>query len=203
MLGSSVYHGSDQGKRTCVRPNVRAALRRSPVERVLERLEDVRQVGEGRWMARCPAHPDRRPSLSIAEGADGRALVHCFSGCRSQEIVAAIGLTLRDLFPHDAAPDYSRRLCGRPGPSEMEIWTQFTGLRRGLRVELAAMIRKTELAARQAGPGLFDDDELAARVGRLGLWEFLFDALLGEGSPDEQLWALVLAAEEVRRHGQR
>lgn len=46
----------------------------------------------------CPAHHDRRPSLVVTREDDGRALIHCFSGCRPSAIVTALGLTVRDLF---------------------------------------------------------------------------------------------------------
>ncbi len=52
-----------------------------PTEMVLRLLEDVRETGNG-WIARCPAHDDERPSLSIAEGDDGRCVLHCFADCR-------------------------------------------------------------------------------------------------------------------------
>lgn len=71
----------------------------SPVELLLSRLEGVRANGSGRWIAKCPAHADKRPSLSIAEGADGRLLVHDFSGCDMHSILAAVGLEAKDLFP--------------------------------------------------------------------------------------------------------
>jgi Protein of unknown function (DUF3631)/Toprim-like len=77
----------------------------SGAERLLGRLEGVRRSGKG-WTARCPAHEDRQPSLSIAEGEDGRLLLHCFAGCPVERVVAAVGLELRDLFPED----------GRAGP---------------------------------------------------------------------------------------
>ncbi len=35
----------------------------------------------GGWMARCPAHDDRKPSLSIREGDHGKVLVCCHAGC--------------------------------------------------------------------------------------------------------------------------
>ena len=35
-------------------------------------LLNARRIGPGRWMAKCPGHPDRTPSLSIATGRDGR-----------------------------------------------------------------------------------------------------------------------------------
>lgn len=71
----------------------------TPAERLLERLEAVRETGPGRWLARCPSHEDGRPSLSIREGDDGRVLAHCFAGCPVEEIVSAVGLELSDLFP--------------------------------------------------------------------------------------------------------
>ena len=66
---------------------------------IIERLEYTRETGPGRWLARCPAHDDKRPSLTIRLTDDGRWLLHCFAGCDVHEIVAAIGLELSDLFP--------------------------------------------------------------------------------------------------------
>ena len=53
----------------------------------------------GGWIARCPAHDDRRASLSIGAGHDGRVLLHCHARCTPDAICAATGLELRDLFP--------------------------------------------------------------------------------------------------------
>jgi CHC2 zinc finger len=66
-------------------------------EGIAEHLH-ARRSGLG-WIARCPAHEDRSPSLSIAEGADGRILLHCFGQCTTQAVCASLGLTLADLFP--------------------------------------------------------------------------------------------------------
>jgi hypothetical protein len=71
----------------------------APINGLLSRLEGVRETGRGRWLARCPAHADRSPSLSIAEGDDGRILLFCHAGCGAADIVAGVGLELRDLFP--------------------------------------------------------------------------------------------------------
>jgi len=65
---------------------------------ILSRLTDVTRTERG-WSARCPAHDDNRPSLSIAVGDDGRVLVHCFAACTPEQVVAAVGLQLRDLMP--------------------------------------------------------------------------------------------------------
>ena len=71
------------------------------VEALLGRLAGVRRAGPGRWMALCPAHPDRTPSLSIAVKG-GRVLVHCFAGCPAEAVLGAVGLEWRDLYASDA-----------------------------------------------------------------------------------------------------
>ena len=69
------------------------------LEVVLERLENPRRMGDGRYMARCPAHDDRHPSLQIKRGEDGRVLLHCFAGCKVEEVCEALGIELRELTP--------------------------------------------------------------------------------------------------------
>jgi len=71
----------------------------NPIENTLSRLDKPRQRQPGQWSARCPAHPDKSPSLSIRETPDGAVLLHCFGGCETAEIVASMGLELSDLFP--------------------------------------------------------------------------------------------------------
>jgi len=63
----------------------------------LSQLEGVRQTGKNQWMARCPAHDDEKPSLSIKLDSD-RILVHCHAGCDTKEILRALRLTEADLF---------------------------------------------------------------------------------------------------------
>jgi hypothetical protein len=67
---------------------------------ILPRLQAVKKSGDG-WTARCPAHDDKDPSLSIALGTDGRILLHCHAnaGCTPETICAKLDLTLADLFP--------------------------------------------------------------------------------------------------------
>jgi hypothetical protein len=48
-------------------------------------------------MARCPAHDDRIPSLSVSQGDDGRILLHCHAGCPTDVILERLGLTYGDL----------------------------------------------------------------------------------------------------------
>ncbi len=74
----------------------------TPVDFLLSKLPDAKRQGK-EWVARCPAHDDKRPSLSISEGEDGRALVHCHAGCKPEEILAALGMKLADLMPETPA----------------------------------------------------------------------------------------------------
>lgn len=79
---------------------------------LLSRLEFVRSTGADKWIARCPAHEDRDPSLSITEAPDGRVLVKCFAGCGALDILTAVGLEWGALFPPDQdrfKPFHSRR----------------------------------------------------------------------------------------------
>ena len=66
-----------------------------------ERLH-ARRCGRG-FIARCPAHEDRSPSLSIGEGGDGKILLHCFRGCALEAVCDSLGLSLADLFSEPGA----------------------------------------------------------------------------------------------------
>lgn len=70
----------------------------------LARHLGAKKAGRG-WVARCPAHQDTSPSLSIGEGDDGRILLNCFSGCTWGEVTDA--LRARGLW---ANGDASRRI---------------------------------------------------------------------------------------------
>jgi hypothetical protein len=73
------------------------------IDELLDRLEKVRQTGEHKYLACCPVHGDRNPSMSLSEviGDDGnrKVLVHCFA-CHAgaQEVVEALGLPMSVLF---------------------------------------------------------------------------------------------------------
>ena len=83
-------------------PEVRAniAIQAPPsgtrVYALLHRLEGVRAAGDGRWYARCPAHDDKSPSLSVRDTGE-KVLINCFTGCEPDDVLAAVGLTWRDL----------------------------------------------------------------------------------------------------------
>jgi putative DNA primase/helicase len=60
---------------------------------ILTKLSNVTRSSNG-WTARCPAHDDERPSLSISIGEDGRVLIYCFAGCPPEQALAAIGMRM-------------------------------------------------------------------------------------------------------------
>jgi hypothetical protein len=75
-------------------------------------LLQAQRTSAGRWKARCPAHADRSPSLSIRQGDDGRVLLHCFAGCALDSILAALKLSSHDLFPGARlVPSEARRIA--------------------------------------------------------------------------------------------
>ncbi len=77
---------------------------------LFNRLETVRRRGPGRWIARCPAHMDKSPSLAIRELECGKILLHCFAGCSVQEVLGSVGLDFDALYPERALEHRSRPL---------------------------------------------------------------------------------------------
>ena len=75
--------------------------------KLIDRLDKVRAIGPDRWLARCPAHEDKSPSLSIRETERGMTLAHCFSGCEIESILDAVGLTFADIMPERIGDQHS------------------------------------------------------------------------------------------------
>lgn len=85
------------------------------LQALLDRLDGVRSRGTGRYTSKCPAHADKSPSLSIQERGT-RILFHCFGGCEPKQIVAALGLELKDLFT-----DTPTSRGQRPSPTSQKL----------------------------------------------------------------------------------
>jgi putative DNA primase/helicase len=68
--------------------NNRAARPAMTAETIAKALGG-RKAGGG-WIARCPTHDDRDPSLSIRDADDGKVLVRCHAGCDQQKVIAAL-----------------------------------------------------------------------------------------------------------------
>lgn len=77
-------------------------------ETLLQRCAKVKETGLGRWVACCPAHDDRSPSLAIRECGDGKVLVYCHAGCESEDVLAAVNLSFADLMPERIGAKYRR-----------------------------------------------------------------------------------------------
>ena len=97
------------------------------MEVLLGRLEGVRPQGPSSWVARCPAHEDRDPSLSVSV-KDGRVLLHCFAGCAPDEVLGAVGLTWKDLRGGESwawrppFPSRPKLEPEAPSPKDLERW---------------------------------------------------------------------------------
>lgn len=71
---------------------------------ILGSLSKVKKAGKG-YMACCPAHNDKSPSLSVSETSEGKVLVHCWVGCETKAVMKAIGLEMRHLFADSLTPE--------------------------------------------------------------------------------------------------
>ena len=65
----------------------------------LDRLEGVVEQKDY-FMACCPSHEDKRPSLKVSE-KEGKILIHCWAGCHPSDVIGALNLTWKDLFITD------------------------------------------------------------------------------------------------------
>lgn len=124
-------------------------------------LVDGRPVGRNRFTAKRPAHSDRSPSLSIAEGRDGRLLLHCFSGCSVTAILAALKLSRRDLF--QGPPPSPAQLAAIE--AERKVTEQRKRAERAADREAWDKVRKLQAICSELGERLMrhpDDDKIAS-----------------------------------------
>ncbi len=165
-----------------------------PVENVLGRLQGVRQTGEGRWVALCPAHQDKNPSLSLREAPDGTVLVRCHAGCPTAAVLAALDLTWGDLFPAGSRrPQTPReRKAVREEAAVRSLATQFDQACEEAHDRLAVLFRT--VGRMFAVYGLHVAAEEAAWVRELPHLEYVLDLLMAR-DPEERLAGL----EEARR----
>jgi len=124
----------------------------APVDNLLQRLEAAKPTGPGRWIARCPAHNDRHPSLTVRELPDGTILIKCWAGCGASDVMAAVGMGLSDLFP-DRIPDRTP-VRQRDRWIHSDVWRLLV-----LEAGVAAVIASDAAAGRDVTP------ESAARAG--------------------------------------
>jgi hypothetical protein len=109
-------------------------------------LLNAKRIGSG-FLAHCPAHPDKSPSLSIRQGTGGRLLLRCWASCSLDNILDAMHLTKRDLF--DGPP---------PSPAQLEALRAAQAARK----QAARMERQRRLAA------IREEERLRGVVNELG-----------------------------------
>jgi hypothetical protein len=157
----------------------------------------ARKIGRDKWVAKCPAHPDRQPSLAISVGKKVPVVMMCMSnGCDTKQILAAVGLSWTDLF--DGKPtreararlgleDLLENLHHQLGlvimlqvveSSKRNYWAAAERRIRGEIDQVRCKIRPEEIIQE------FRERAFQARLKRLG-WEGLWQGLLdGSGSPN-------------------
>lgn len=64
---------------------------------IVSRFQSPKKNGNNSFMVRCPCHNDNTQSLSISE-ENGKILLNCFAGCRTEDILHSVGLEMKDLF---------------------------------------------------------------------------------------------------------
>jgi len=77
----------------------RKASKSMNIEEILNKLQKVKATSNRKWMACCPAHPDKTPSLSVSVGDDERILLYCHAGCSIESVLYALQLEMKDLYP--------------------------------------------------------------------------------------------------------
>lgn len=135
-----------------------------PLQFVLSLLVKVRARSDGRqFWALCPAHDDqKKQSLSVGLGRNGRVLLYCHAGCAEDAITQALGLRKADLYPPGYCPsnDPRPRGSGRkstpaPSPAHFTDW--------------AALVARLAAGLTEAHRGCLAD--------HLGLPDMVFDRL--------------------------
>lgn len=76
------------------------------INEILSKFQKVYKSGTDQWQCLCPVHDDKSPSVGIKYTKDGRILIHCFSGCPTNEILDAVGISFDDLFPDKLENEY-------------------------------------------------------------------------------------------------
>lgn len=112
-------------------------------------LLHARRTSAGRWQAKCPAHDDRWPSLSIRDWQDGRVLVHCFAGCSPDSILRALRLTWPDVNGKPLSPEQRRQAAAQRAQREAS-----ERARRQAHTRVCATLVRLELVSRTLGARL-------------------------------------------------
>jgi len=84
------------------------------VDKFLHLLDKVKSTGDDSWIACCPCHDDKTPSMSIKETLNDSGepclLMHCFS-CHATgvDVAEALGFKATDLFAEKLNYDHTKK----------------------------------------------------------------------------------------------
>lgn len=79
------------------------------IEKLITRFSKARPTALNNWIACCPAHDDKQPSLAIKDAGNGMILLHCFAGCSLSDICSALNIEISDLMPDQVVGHHFRR----------------------------------------------------------------------------------------------
>lgn len=84
---------------------------------LIARLDDVETTPDG-YLVHCPAHNDSKQSLRLTVSDQGKVLLRCRAGCETKDVVAALGITMRDLATMTAGDvDFTARATSQDVPA--------------------------------------------------------------------------------------
>jgi hypothetical protein len=87
---------------------------------ILTHLQKVKRLGDGRYIALCPCHNDRNPSLGVTLKPDGKWLIRCFScGAKGIDVCNTLGIDPISLYPSNNNPRYEKQK--RSGFSALQL----------------------------------------------------------------------------------
>lgn len=156
------------------------------IQSFLTYFEKTKEVGFNRWIALCPVHGDKNPSLSIKLVED-RILVHCFAGCSAEEVTKAVGLSVKDLFLNSSPKKKNKKI---------EIQKTIEELRNTLLRQLATILRGTDNILFYATPENFNQSPFAELLNKRDYLNYLFFELFNK---DYELELLLKAKEEIEK----
>ena len=80
------------------------------IEIILNALDKVKRKSAGKYIALCPCHAEKTPSLAISETTDGSVLLHCFGcGAGAMDVISALGIDASELFPERDRYDHTEQ----------------------------------------------------------------------------------------------
>lgn len=133
----------------------------------LSSLDGVRARGVGKWSAKCPAHDDKSPSLSVMEGEKG-ILVRCFAGCSLTDITQKLSVQVKELFFDGLSADPQQRREAKRQRAQEQAARYVTHQTEGRRLD--ALREAEHLIQSACGISIdgWSNDKLNGELNRLG-----------------------------------